>query len=74
MKLLLALTFLISANAFAQSVEDCKKLASFEANQQAKLSLSRYSLGLITARQLDAEQAAQRQQMFAKWANCEASK
>ena len=71
--ILTGLMLLLCANAFA-SVEDCKHIASFKENQQAKLSLSRFGLGLITSKQLDAEQKAQREKMFAEWKRCEAAK
>lgn len=71
---LICIALLFSASATALTVEECKRLAAFQANQQAKLSLSRYGLGLITAEKLEAEQEAQRQWMFAEWALCERPK
>lgn len=70
-KILLLLALLLSANAFALPPSECKKLAAFQANQQSKLSLSRYGLGLISAQQLVSEQKAQRQSMLETWKKCE---
>ena len=68
-----ALAMLISVSAFASS-QECKKFEAFRLNQEAKLSLSRYSLGLINAAQLKAQQDAQRGQLQAAWDKCEAAK
>ena len=72
-KIMLLLTLTLSANAFALPPEDCKKLVAFKVNQQAKLSLSRYGLGLISAQQLVSEQKAQRQQGQEATRKCEVS-
>jgi hypothetical protein len=57
-RLLIIFTFLLSANAMADTVGDCQKLVAFRANQEAKLVLSRYGLGMISAAQLTAAQNA----------------
>lgn len=71
--MIFTLAMLISAGALA-SPEECKKLEAFRLNQEAKLTLSRYGLGLISAAQLKAEQDARRGKLQTAWANCEASK
>ena len=72
-KILLLLTLTLSANAFALTPEDCKKLVAFKVNQEAKLSLSRYGLGLISAATLEAQKDAQRQQGQEAMRKCEVS-
>lgn len=59
--ILFALTVLLSANATADTVDECRKLEAFRANQTAKLALSRFGLGLITAAQLDVQRKAIRE-------------
>ena len=71
--LMFALAMLLSVSALA-SPEECKKLEAFRSSQEAKLTLSRYGLGLVSATQLKAEQDARRGKLQAAWANCEASK
>lgn len=68
--ILIALTFMLSANAMADTVEDCKRLEAFRANQQSKLILSRYGLGLINATQLKVLQDVQHEKMKAAVAQC----
>lgn len=68
--ILIALTLLLSANAMADTVSDCQKLAAFRANQEAKLVLSRYGLGMITAAQLEAAQDAIRDKARAASKRC----
>lgn len=72
-RILLLLTLTLSANAFALPPEDCKKLVAFKVNQQAKLSLSRYGLGLISAATLEAQKEEQRQQGQEAMRKCEVS-
>jgi len=72
-RILLLLTLTLSANAFALTPEDCKKLVAFKVNQQAKLSLSRYGLGLISAATLEAQREEQRQQGQEAARKCEVS-
>ena len=57
-RLLIIFTFLLSANAMADTIGDCKRLVAFRANQEAKLVLSRYGLAMINAAQLLAAQNA----------------
>ena len=72
-RILLLLTLTLSANAFALAPEDCKKLVAFKVNQQAKLSLSRYGLGLISAATLEAQRVEQRQRGEEAMRKCEVS-
>ena len=52
--ILLALSLLLSANAFA-APGDCEKLAYFKENQEQKLALSQYGLRMINAAQWKAQ-------------------
>lgn len=72
--ILFALTVLLSANAMADKVDECQKLEAFRANQAAKLALSRYGLGLITAAQLDAQRKAIREKGKAASDQCGTTK
>lgn len=71
--ILIALTMLLSANAMADTVNDCQKLAAFRANQEAKLVLRRYGLRLISAAQLEAAQDAIRDKARATSKQCSAT-
>ena len=64
---------MLSTNAFALPPEDCKKLVAFKVNQQSKLSLSRYGLGLISAAELKTQRETQRQQGQEAMRKCEVS-
>lgn len=61
--ILLLLAMAVSANAFADSTAptpagECVKLTAFKGNQDRKLLLSRYGLGLIKAEQYEAMKKA----------------
>lgn len=57
MKILIMLFVLMaSLSATAGGQEDCSRMAAFRSNQQAKLELSRFGLGMITVKELDARQ------------------
>lgn len=72
--ILLALTVLFSANAMADTVDECRKLEAFRSNQAAKLALSRFGLGLITGAQLDAQRKVIREKGKAAADQCGTTK
>jgi len=73
--ILLLLTLALSANAIADSTEprpagECAKLTAFKGNQDRKLLLSRYGLGLIKADQYEALKKASWESEQVKVAQC----
>lgn len=56
-QLILLFAMLVPCSSFAES-SDCTKLAAFKRNQDRKLNLSRYGLGLVDAKGYAALNAA----------------